>query len=158
MLYRLPFVLLALAAILNGGCKSLLGKTESHEPKPTGEIAERTAPQLLGYLNTQAYYLHSISYKDVSVSASENGRDMPRLGSCTLDAQQPRNFRLNCGTNFDKQRSRSWLERPRNSGCTSSGWKGLRTFFIAATKSSPAAPASGSPSPSTPIGSCKCSE
>lgn len=84
---------------LAGGCKSLTGKSPSPEaPRATGEIPERSAQELVDYLNRQAALIENINYTDVSVHASENGKDMPRLGDSSLAAAKPRNFRLVCGT------------------------------------------------------------
>lgn len=74
------------------GCKSLIGKGE--EPRPTGKIQPRTAEELVRYLNHQASLVQSISYSDVSIHTSENGKSNPRLGDSSLHAQKPRNFRL----------------------------------------------------------------
>ncbi len=93
-------VLLVAAALFSGGCKSLFSNMpeRDREPKPTGEIPQRSAQDLVDYLNRQAAQVQSISYTDVSVQASENGRDMPRLGDSYLYAAKPRNLRLVCGT------------------------------------------------------------
>jgi len=84
--------------LLGSGCKSIFGPTPDREPKPTGEIPQRSAKDLVDYLNRQAAAVQSISYTDVSVQASENGRDMPRLGDSYLYAAKPHNLRLVCGT------------------------------------------------------------
>lgn len=91
-------VSILILAVCGSGCKNLIGKREDDAPKPTGKIAKREAKDLVNYLNTQASHLQSISYTDVSIHTSENGRDNPRLGDSTLHAQKPRNFRLLGGT------------------------------------------------------------
>lgn len=95
---RLLLILLLTAPLASTGCKSLLGQSGSKEPKPTGAIPQRSASELVDYLNRQAAAVQSISYSDVSVQASEAGKDMPRLGDSYLYAAKPRNFRLVCGT------------------------------------------------------------
>jgi hypothetical protein len=93
-------VLILMAASL--GCKGLglQPRDPNAPPKATGAIPERTAADLVNYLNTKAGLVQSLSFTDVSVTATENGKDMPRLGDSSLFASQPRNFRLMCGTNL----------------------------------------------------------
>jgi hypothetical protein len=94
---------LAIASLSGiSGCKSLgLDRKDKDEPpKAAGGVPERSAKDLIDYLNSKSALVQSISYTDVSLTASENGKDMPRLGDSSLFAAKPRNFRLICGTNF----------------------------------------------------------
>ncbi|CAN5569903.1 hypothetical protein BH11PLA2_BH11PLA2_36190 [soil metagenome] len=90
-----------LSCLLLAGCQSLgISPKTGDNHKPTGKdgIPERSAKDLVDYLNNKANLVQSVSYTDVSVHCSENGKDMPRLGDSTLFASKPNNFRLQCGT------------------------------------------------------------
>jgi hypothetical protein len=66
------------------------------EQQHTGEIRPTTAPELVGYLNQQAGYLHSVRYPDVSIEVAA-GRETYNLRDSTLICAKPRNFLLSGG-------------------------------------------------------------
>lgn len=101
---HLRLVLVAFLLAPSVGCTWLrntsgIGKTP---PNPnTGAVQKVSAEQLVGYLNTQASRLQSVSYGEVTVSAKEGDgirgalKEMayPNLRG-NLSASQPRNFRM----------------------------------------------------------------
>lgn len=89
----------ALACGLAGtasGCRWLQSGTPTIvAPRtPAGQLPERQPAELVGYLNTQASYLQSITYDDVRATAFENGKELGNLNDSTLYSVRPRNFRL----------------------------------------------------------------
>jgi hypothetical protein len=91
----------ALLAVLtlSTGCQWM--RNNRVEPRPNtpfaGTMPERTAPELVGYLNRQASYIQSISYDDVRAVAYENGKELGNLNSSSIDSVKPRSFRMNGG-------------------------------------------------------------
>jgi outer membrane lipoprotein-sorting protein len=92
-------LLLCPALCMAAGCKSLGFPAKEKDPDApkAAPAGERSAKDLVDYLNAKAALVQSISYKDVSVSVTENGSSYPRLGDSTLFAAKPNNFRLMAG-------------------------------------------------------------
>ncbi len=65
----------------------------NRDPKNIGAVQQVSADQLVGYLNSHATRLQSISYGDATVSAREGVLRYPTLRG-NLSASQPRNFRM----------------------------------------------------------------
>lgn len=97
---RRRHLLLCSALLLPTGCEWMkTGKPEGGPPKiPAGPLNKPDAAKLVGYLNNNANAVRTLSYSDVRLHASENGKSLPGLSDCTLYAAQPRYFRLECGT------------------------------------------------------------
>lgn len=91
---------LLLGILAATGCKFL--DTLGVKPRPPADTAngilpDRPAGDFVSYLNAQAAAVQSIRFDDVSVKASDQGNDMPRLGEGVLVCAKPRNFRMIAG-------------------------------------------------------------
>jgi hypothetical protein len=92
-------VLFVLFTTALAGCEWTKSSQNGPGPKNfAGPLGKPKAPELVGYLNAQANAVRTLSYSDVRLNASENGRSLPALSDSTLYAAQPRYFRLECGT------------------------------------------------------------
>jgi hypothetical protein len=89
----LQLTLIAAALVLAVGCTWMRSQFTQQQPKPTGEVKNVTAEQLVGYLNTQASRMQSVTYGDARLVARDHNIPMPGLHG-NLAAAQPRNFRL----------------------------------------------------------------
>jgi hypothetical protein len=99
---RLTLAVLAVAVAC--GCEGLLKRDREPAARvPSGPPPERSAQQLVEYLNRQAALVRTLEYSDVSVSATEAGQRFPGLRDSTLIAAQPRNIRLIGGTELTSQ-------------------------------------------------------
>lgn len=88
---RLPLV--AMALTLAVGCTWMRNQVGiNNTPRPTGEVKPVTSEQLVGYLNTQASRLQTLTYGETRLVAREGLLSYTLRGN--LAASQPRNFRL----------------------------------------------------------------
>ncbi|MCE9565637.1 MAG: hypothetical protein K8U57_26745 [Planctomycetes bacterium] len=102
---HLRVILIGFLLTANVGCQSLrdafgIKPREPHNNN-TGVVQKVTAEQLVGYLNTQASRLQTLSYGDVTVSAKEGDGIRGAIKEAVypnlrgnLSASQPRNFRM----------------------------------------------------------------
>jgi hypothetical protein len=87
--------LLALLLTQAVGCSWMRDQLGMHSsPRPTSEVKPVTAEQLVGYLNTQASRLNSVTYGEARLVAREGVLSYTLRGN--LAASQPRNFRMAC--------------------------------------------------------------
>lgn len=98
LLYCTSFTLLA-------GCNLLGPRPEKPDakppPVPTGQVGRPTAEQLVGYLNSQAELLQSISTQDLTIDVRSPAANVGLDGGSLL-CQKPRYFRL-IGKKFGSQ-------------------------------------------------------
>lgn len=71
------------------------GKTTPVEQ--TGALPDLPAEKFVAYLNTQAGHLKTVRYDDVSLKATDEKGELPRLNEGTLVCSRPRNFRVISG-------------------------------------------------------------
>ncbi len=91
-----PLIAFVSVALVGSGCE-FLNRFKPKPPTPTDPIGEKPAENFVTYLNSQAAHLQSVRYEDVSLKATDEKGDLPRLNEGTLVCSRPRNFRVISG-------------------------------------------------------------